>query len=164
MHGNLETYGRQILVQIQPCTLIFNFPYSKFFDATSPTVTFYRTARSLLVRAQMMVRAMSSCSSCSAWCRTGWGEYVRTCLMRSFPPTGSAPRTETCTRPHARTSDFIAISVGLLGGLVHCRRMPSCRTGRRRHGAAQTALLSSAAVLEVRQFMDCGANGGNLTT
>ena len=102
--------------------------------------TFYMTARSLLVRAQMMVRAMSSCSSCSAWCRTGRGEYVRTCLMRSFPPAGSAPRTETCTRPHARTSDFIAISVGLLGGLVHCRRMPSCRTGWRRHGAAQTVV------------------------
>ena len=66
--------------------VLFNFPYSKFFAATSTAGTFYRTARSLLVRAQMMVRAMSSCSSCSAWRRTGRGEYVRTCLMRNFPP------------------------------------------------------------------------------
>ena len=53
--------------------VLFNFPYSNFFAATSLTGTFYRTARSLVVRAQMMVHGMSSCSSCSAWCRAGRG-------------------------------------------------------------------------------------------
>ena len=91
--------------------VLFNFPYSKFFDATSSVVTFYMTARSLVVRAQMMVHGMSSCSSCSAWCRAGRGESVQTCLTSSFPPAGTARMTETCARPHARTC---AISASLL--------------------------------------------------
>ena len=116
--------------------VLFNFPYSKFFAATSPAGTFYRTARSLLVRAQMMVHGMSSCSSCSAWCRAGRGESVRTCLMSSFPPAGTAPRTETCARPHARTSDLIAISASLLCTHIHCRHMSSTQSAKTTADAA----------------------------
>ena len=116
--------------------VLFNFPYSKFFAATSPAGTFYRTARSLVVRAQMMVHGMCSCSSCSAWCRAGRGESVRTCLMSSFPPAGTARMTETCARPHARTSDFIAISAGLLCTHIHCRHMSATQSTKTTADAA----------------------------
>ena len=93
--------------------VLFNFPYSKFFAATSPAGTFYRTARSLLVRAQMMVHGMSSCSSCSAWCRAGRGESVRTCLMISFPRYHARRRAHGHMRVRAIYSLSLLISFAL---------------------------------------------------
>ena len=116
--------------------VLFNFPYSKFFAATSLTGTFYRTARSLVVRAQMMVHGMSSCSSCCAHYRVGRGESVWTCLMSSFPPARTIMVMETCARPHARTSDFIAISVGLLCTHIHCRHMSATQSAKTTADAA----------------------------
>ena len=109
----------------------------------------------------MMVHAMSSCSSCCAHYCAGRGESVWTGLMSSFPPARTIMKTETCARPHARTSDFIAISASLLCTHVHCRHMSSCWTGRWHLRAACTTHLASAVALEMHGFMHCGAHGCN---
>ena len=109
----------------------------------------------------MMVHAMSSCSSCCAHYCAGRGESVWTGLMSSFPPARTIMKTETCARPHARTSDLIAISASLLCTHVHCRHMSSCWTGRWHLRAAWTTHLASAVALEMHGFMHCGANGCN---
>ena len=104
---------------------------------------------------------MSSCSSCCAHYCADRGESVWTGLMSSFPPARTIMKTETCARPHARTSDLIAISASLLCTHVHCRHMSSCWTGRWHLRAACTTHLASAVALEMHGFMHCGANGCN---